>query len=125
MSMTIGSVGSMSQISLARMHQEMFKKADQNGDGTIDKTEFAAIGQRKDSSKADEIFGQIDTDGDGVISEAESDAFLTKMEEARQPSESLTASAAGQDWQAGILQALLAHASRSTQDTQASIALYV
>ena len=77
MSMAIGSLGSMNQVSLTKMHQEMFKRLDQNGDGKVDKTEFAAAGKKQDAGKAEELFAKIDTDQDGSISEAESDAFLT------------------------------------------------
>jgi len=58
MSMAIGSLGTMNQVSLTKMHQEMFKRLDQNGDGKVDKTEFAAAGKKQDAGKAEELFGR-------------------------------------------------------------------
>jgi Ca2+-binding EF-hand superfamily protein len=89
MSMAIGGLESMSQVSLTKMHQEMFKKLDQNKDGKVDKAEFAAARPKDDTRKTDEtgkldeMFAQIDTDQDGSITAAESDAFLTKMDQQR------------------------------------------
>jgi len=125
MSMAIGSLGTMNQVSLTKMHQEMFKRLDQNGDGKVDKTEFAAAGKKQDAGKAEELFGQIDTDQDGSISEAESDAFLTKMEEARKTGEPPTAPPPGQDWQTGLLTAMFANASQGGQGSESSMSLYV
>ena len=125
MSMAIGSVGSMSQVSLAKLHQEMFTRLDQNSDGKIDKTEFAAAGKKQGASETEKLFAQIDTDQDGSISEAESDAFLTKMEEARKSGEPPSAPPPGQDWQAGMLSAMLASMSQGAQGSETSMSLYV
>jgi hypothetical protein len=131
MSMTIDGLGSMSQVSLAKMQQEMFKKLDQNGDGKIDKTEFAAARPKDDTrktdetSKADEMFSAIDTDQDGSISEAESDAFLAKMEEGKKTQRPPFAPQAGQDWQAGLLTAMFANANRDERQSATSMSLYV
>lgn len=124
MSTAIGSIGSTSQVSLATLYQEMFKKVDQNGDGKIDKTEFTSAGKAEDASKAEEMFGQIDTDGDGSISEAESEAFLTKLDEEREAKQGGVGLPAGQEWQAGILQAMLTQTSQGTQASQTSMSLY-
>ncbi len=109
--------------SATERNKKMFDSADQNGDGKIDKTEFAAAGKTRDSSKGDEMFSKIDTDGDGSITEAESDAFLTKMDESRKSREG-SGMAAGQEWQLGILQAMLTQTSQGTQASQTSVSLY-
>jgi hypothetical protein len=64
-------------------NQEMFKKMDTNGDGSVDKAEFTAFGKQMaekmggtgKSNKSDEMFSSMDTDGDGTISQAEAEAF--------------------------------------------------
>jgi hypothetical protein len=104
---------------------------DQNGDGKIDKTEFAAARPKDDArkadetSKSDEMFSTIDTDEDGSISEAESDAFLTKMEEGKKTQRPPFAPPAGQEWQAGLLTAMFASANRDEQQSATSMSLYV
>lgn len=59
---------------------EMFKQADANGDGGIDKTEFAALGPSDtDQSRLDEMFSSIDTDGNGTIDETENETAMNRM----------------------------------------------
>ncbi len=59
---------------------EMFKLADANGDGGIDKTEFADIGPGDtDEATLDEMFSSIDTDGNGSIDETENEAAMSRM----------------------------------------------
>lgn len=67
---------------LKARQEEMFAKMDTDGDGTIDKAEFAAFGQQQQQTNAvsgmpsaDEIFSQMDSDGDGSVSKAEFEAF--------------------------------------------------
>lgn len=52
--------------------EDVFKKLDTNGDGSISLDEFKA-GPRapKDEAKAKEIYGKIDADGSGGISQEE------------------------------------------------------
>jgi len=54
--------------------EEMFKKADSSGDGTIDQTEFSDLiskGPGADSLNAEELYSSFDTDGDGSLSQEE------------------------------------------------------
>jgi Ca2+-binding EF-hand superfamily protein len=63
--------------------EEMFAKMDTDGNGTIDKAEFAAFAQQAPQTNsttdgkpsAEEMFTQMDTDGDGSVSKAEFEAF--------------------------------------------------
>lgn len=49
--------------------EEMFKKLDKNGDGSISKEEFlASPGAKKDPAKAEERFKKLDKNGDGKLS---------------------------------------------------------
>lgn len=130
MSMAVGSVGSMSQASLAKMHQEMFKRLDQNGDGEIDKTEFAAARPSRGSrqagqvDKADELFGQIDTDQDGSISETESETFLTKMDEIKKGGRPPAGPPPELDWQTGLAQAMYAQVGTKEMHSSTAVSMY-
>jgi Ca2+-binding EF-hand superfamily protein len=61
--------------------EEMFAKMDTNGDGTIDKAEFAAFappqGEKsgRPGPSVDEMFAAMDSDGDGSITKTEMEAF--------------------------------------------------
>ena len=130
MSMAIGSMGSMDQVSLAKLHQQMFKKLDQNSDGKIDKAEFSAARPKDDArqtdatDRLDKMFAQIDTDQDGSITEAESDAFLTKMEEGKKGARPLAGPPPGQEWQAGLMQAMYANASMTGMQSSTAVSMY-
>jgi|GEM_PF-2546088 len=69
--------------------EKMFSKVDTNGDGSIDKTEFAtAIQNRGDSGKgqavnADDLFSKIDSNGDGTVSKAENTDYLKQLQAQR------------------------------------------
>ena len=71
----------------AAMAKEFFKKADANGDGSIDKSELTTVlanGPNKGSQKADDvnkIFASVDTDGNGKIDETENANQLRKIGE--------------------------------------------
>ncbi|MEG6552095.1 EF-hand domain-containing protein [Desulfocurvibacter africanus] len=63
--------------SASQMSEELFSKADANGDGTVDETELAKAlsSQSKvgggDGPSAEELFDFLDADGDGGITEQE------------------------------------------------------
>jgi Ca2+-binding EF-hand superfamily protein len=68
--------------SIYQMRQNFFNKIDQNGDGSIDKTELTSIvSNNTNGVSVDDIFSKLDTDGDGVISKDEFEAAQKKMEE--------------------------------------------
>lgn len=76
----MGFGGMPSAAQMSQMREKMFGKADANGDGSVDKAEFAKAGpQGADSKKTDEMFAKIDSDGNGKISKDESSAFDKKM----------------------------------------------
>jgi len=60
---------------------EMFAKMDTNGDGKIDKAEFAAFAPKQPADASgskptsDEMFAKMDTNGDGSITKDEMEAF--------------------------------------------------
>ncbi len=56
--------------------EEVFDKADANGDGEVTQEELEAV----IGKKGGDLFAQIDTDGDGTISRAEDEAFRQGME---------------------------------------------
>jgi Ca2+-binding EF-hand superfamily protein len=72
---------SVSSTSAKARQEEMFAKMDTNGDGSIDKTEFAAFappqqaGASQQMPSVDEMFAQIDSDGDGSITKSEMEAL--------------------------------------------------
>ncbi|MBE2281925.1 MAG: EF-hand domain-containing protein [Prosthecobacter sp.] len=52
--------------------EEMFKKLDKDGNGSISKEEFmASPGAKKDEAKAAERFGKMDKNSDGSLSKEE------------------------------------------------------
>lgn len=52
--------------------EEMFKKLDKDGNGSISKEEYMASPQaKKDEAKAAERFGKMDKNGDGSLSKEE------------------------------------------------------
>ncbi len=66
--------------SRAEKQEAMFKKIDTNGDGSIDKSEFAAMHENRPAPpdmemSLEELFAKIDTDGDGKLSQAEMEAM--------------------------------------------------
>jgi Ca2+-binding EF-hand superfamily protein len=76
------SMGSYGMSSLKEMQQQMFKKADADGDGQISKTELSAMqpkGSSQSTNSSDDMFGKLDSDEDGSISRAESDAAIEQM----------------------------------------------
>lgn len=74
----------------AAMAEEMFKKTDTSGDGSIDKSELEAMlknaPKRPDDASGtnstpsvDDLFKELDADGDGKISETENTEGMEKM----------------------------------------------
>ncbi len=52
--------------------EEMFKKLDKDGNGSVSKEEFlASPGAKKDAAKATERFGKMDKNSDGSLSKEE------------------------------------------------------
>ncbi|MBA4391077.1 MAG: hypothetical protein C0399_09075 [Syntrophus sp. (in: bacteria)] len=74
---TTSPTGSNSTDSTGRLSaEEMFKKTDVNGDGSLDKTEFEnGRPSHMTLAQADELYSKLDTNKDGSISESE---FITK-----------------------------------------------
>jgi Ca2+-binding EF-hand superfamily protein len=60
------------------MWQVLFNKMDQNGDGTIDKTELESI-VSESGLDADDIFSKLDTDEDGTIAQTEFENALSAL----------------------------------------------
>ena len=75
----VSGISSMSASSLSEMRQKMFNQIDTNGDGSIDKSEVAALIEQNTSSMVDDIFTQLDTDNDNMISQIESSSNLAKL----------------------------------------------
>jgi Ca2+-binding EF-hand superfamily protein len=73
--------------SLEEMQEEMFTRADANGDGTIDADELATMAANGPEGRptAEELLAQLDSDEDGVLSRAESDAGIERMHQNRPP----------------------------------------
>ncbi len=76
--MGFGSMPSTAQLS--QMREKMFSKADANGDGGIDKTEFAKGAQGTNGKNIDEGFAKVDTDKNGKISKDEMNTFTESKE---------------------------------------------
>jgi len=72
----ISGFGSFSTASLSEMREKMFNQIDTSGDGSIDKSEFAALAQQNSSSLVDELFSNMDTDQDSLVSMIEFDSTL-------------------------------------------------
>jgi Ca2+-binding EF-hand superfamily protein len=77
----ISGFGSFSTASLSEMREKMFNQIDTSGDGSIDKSEFAALAQKNSSSLVDELFSNMDTDQDSLVSMIEFDSTLAKLEQ--------------------------------------------
>jgi hypothetical protein len=83
--MTVGSIGSSTGFDPAQMAQRFFKKADANGDGSIDKSELKTMlasgpnGKSMTDEEVDKVFAQVDTNGDGKIDETENENQMKKM----------------------------------------------
>jgi hypothetical protein len=88
----VGSIssGGMNASMLKQIQEEMFKRADVNGNGKITKDELNQVAQAKDTQKGpstDEIFKSFDTDNDGSINRLEFDAGLAKLAQQMQGQE--------------------------------------
>ena len=82
MSLSIGSVNSYSSADIA---QRIFKKADTNSDGGIDKDEFSAMassapGGAQSKDAIDKKFAELDVNGDGKIDQSENETALKKKD---------------------------------------------
>jgi Ca2+-binding EF-hand superfamily protein len=69
--MQINGAANVTTQSESTMRQEMFRRADQNGDGKITKEELTTLGSGHGPNRmavdVDELFSQIDTNEDGGI----------------------------------------------------------
>jgi Ca2+-binding EF-hand superfamily protein len=67
----------------SNLKEQVFKAADQNGDGTVSKDELTQLLSSSSKSSADiaKIFDALDTNKDGTISKSESDAAVDKAGE--------------------------------------------
>ena len=71
---------------MKQMREQMFSKADSNGDGGLDIDEFKAMGKNLPAGKSDQanndkaadVFAKIDADGDGKITQSEMEAAKPK-----------------------------------------------
>jgi Ca2+-binding EF-hand superfamily protein len=82
--MSISGIGSQGGFNQIQMAAQLFKKADVNGDGGIDKAEFKTMlsqgpGGKTGTMDTDKIFSEVDTDGNGKISQAENENAMKKM----------------------------------------------
>ena len=77
----IGGFGQFDTSMISQMRQSFFNKLDSNGDGSIDKTEFADVFSGTSGTSADDIFSKQDANGDGSISKDEMNAAMDKMDE--------------------------------------------
>ena len=65
---------------IQQRQEEMFSKIDQNGDGSIDKSEFQVMSEKMSEMSGqsidfEEVFSEIDTDGNGQLSLEEMESF--------------------------------------------------
>jgi Ca2+-binding EF-hand superfamily protein len=60
------------------MWQNLFKKIDKNGDGSIDKSEMAAVAS-KNGPSVEDIFSKLDSNQDGTIGKSEFGQALSKL----------------------------------------------
>lgn len=64
-----------------RNPQEMFKKLDTNGDGSVDLTELQAAQKNGKGPDPAKMMQAMDANGDGKIDESENEAAIAKMKE--------------------------------------------
>jgi Ca2+-binding EF-hand superfamily protein len=70
--------------SSADLKNNVFKSADQNGDGSISKDELTKLlGNSQSDTTADQIMSALDTNKDGSISKSESDSAVDKAGQQR------------------------------------------
>lgn len=71
---------------MAARKKELFGKADTDGSGGLDKTEFANLlskgqGDASSSINTDDAFTKFDSNGDGIVSQDEMDSGMKSMHE--------------------------------------------
>jgi hypothetical protein len=82
--MSVSSISGSGSFDPTQVASNFFKKADTNGDGSIDKSELKTAlssgsnGQTVTNADVDKIFKAADTDGDGKISESENAAQMKR-----------------------------------------------
>jgi EF-hand domain pair len=83
--MSISSISGSMGYSPTQMAADFFKKADSNGDGSIDKSELKTMlskgpnGKNLTDADVDKIFSEIDSNGDGKIDQTENADQMKKM----------------------------------------------
>lgn len=81
-----GMMGNMDISAIQQRQEQRFAEIDQNGDGSLDKTEFQSVvdmisSKTGETVDIDEAFSRIDTNSDGVIDQSELEAdFKSHME---------------------------------------------
>ena len=78
---SIGGFGQFDATAITQMRQNMFNQLDQNGDSSIDKTEFANSLKGMKGVNTDDIFSKLDTNGDNSVSKDELNTAMDKMDE--------------------------------------------
>jgi Ca2+-binding EF-hand superfamily protein len=82
--MSVASISGSGGFDVSQMAAQLFKNADANSDGGIDKSEFKAMLARGPAAKnggqnVDKIFAESDTNGDGKIDQTENLNAIKKM----------------------------------------------
>jgi hypothetical protein len=78
--MAISSAGSAGGFDPSRMAAELFKKADTNNDGGVDKTELKSMMANKGpTDDVDSVFAKADQNSDGKIDATENESFLENV----------------------------------------------
>jgi Ca2+-binding EF-hand superfamily protein len=75
----ISGISSLNTASLTETGKQLFNKIDANSDGSIDKSEMAALLEENTSSLVSSIFGSQDTNQDSLISQIEFDSGMAKL----------------------------------------------
>ncbi len=91
--MSISSVSGISssweQMQQQAMRQATFKQLDQNGDGSVTKSDLQALAQNASqttgaSINVDQVFSSLDTNNDGVVSQSEYDSAMQQLQSSGQ-----------------------------------------
>jgi hypothetical protein len=116
--------GMPSMQELQQMQQRMFKKADADGSGGLDKTEFANMiadgpgGKAPGGTDASDAFTKIDANGDGQLTTAELDKGMQDMMANFQSTASVFGGASSNGGQS--LDAMLSAIGSASQDSTGS-----
>ena len=81
---SISNSGGLSDTLLVQMRQALFTQIDQNGDGSLSKSELQGLSGKSDS-KIDAFIKQLDSDDDNAISQQEFESGLAKLQQQMMP----------------------------------------